>query len=153
MASESRLWKSRKAKTAFQLSHSLDYYDFLTGYGIRILRARSFRFESQMKQELKYKGDVCEVIHLSASALFRVGAIDKTTMHEFEKSCLAPAPFKPQQIKRIRQNRRVSQTVFARYLNASKCTVERWEAGTQNQTEVALKLLALVQKQGLQILA
>jgi hypothetical protein len=41
MASESRLWKSRKAKTAFQLSHSLDYYDFLTGYGIRILRARS----------------------------------------------------------------------------------------------------------------
>ena len=42
MASENRLWKSRKAKPASQLSHSLDYYDFLTGYGIRILRARSF---------------------------------------------------------------------------------------------------------------
>ena len=41
MPSESRLWKSRKAKPASQLSHSLDYYDFLTGYGIRILRARS----------------------------------------------------------------------------------------------------------------
>jgi hypothetical protein len=43
LASESRLWKSRKAKPASQLSHSLDYYDFLTGYGIRILRARSYR--------------------------------------------------------------------------------------------------------------
>jgi len=41
LASENRLWKSRKAKPASQLSHSLDYYDFLTGYGIRILRARS----------------------------------------------------------------------------------------------------------------
>jgi len=41
MVSENRLWKSRKAKTASQLSHSLDYYEFLTGYGIRILRARS----------------------------------------------------------------------------------------------------------------
>jgi hypothetical protein len=43
LASENRLWKSRKAKPASQLSHSLDYYDFLTGYGIRILRARSSR--------------------------------------------------------------------------------------------------------------
>ena len=42
MVSENRLWKSRKAKTASQLSHSLDYYEFLTGYGIRILRARSY---------------------------------------------------------------------------------------------------------------
>jgi hypothetical protein len=41
LARESRLWKSRKAKPVSQLSHSLDYYGVLTGYGIRILRARS----------------------------------------------------------------------------------------------------------------
>jgi hypothetical protein len=48
MPSESRLWKSRKAKPASQLSHSLDYYDFLTGYGIRILRARSAERAAQI---------------------------------------------------------------------------------------------------------
>ena len=41
MARENRLWKSRKAKPASQLSHSLEYYDFLNGYRIRLLKARS----------------------------------------------------------------------------------------------------------------
>ena len=46
-ASQNRPWKSRKAKNASQLSHSLDCYEFLTGYGIRILRARSLRSKTQ----------------------------------------------------------------------------------------------------------
>jgi len=38
-----RLWKSRKAENAFQLSHNLDHYEFPNRYEIRILRARSIR--------------------------------------------------------------------------------------------------------------
>jgi hypothetical protein len=52
LASESRLWKSRKAKPASQLFHSLDYYRFLTGYGIRILRARSVAISEPTDEQL-----------------------------------------------------------------------------------------------------
>ena len=37
-----RPWESRKAKPDSQLSQGLDYYESITGYEIRILRARSF---------------------------------------------------------------------------------------------------------------
>jgi putative transcriptional regulator len=44
-----------------------------------------------------------EAIHSSASALYKVGAIDKTTMRQFNESCLtAPPAWKPAQIKKLR---------------------------------------------------
>ena len=46
-----------------------------------------------------------------------------------------------------------SQPVFARYLNTSESTVQKWEAGTKRPSGMALKLLALVQKHGLTVLA
>ena len=49
-ASQNRPWKSRKAKNASQLSHSLHCYKFLTGYGIRILRARSAVYTTTHQQ-------------------------------------------------------------------------------------------------------
>jgi len=47
----------------------------------------------------------------------------------------------------------VSQPVFARYLNTSESTVEKWETGAKKPSGAALKLLSIVQKHGLQILA
>jgi putative transcriptional regulator len=68
-----------------------------------------------MAANVKFKNDLSEAIHSSASALFRVGAIDKATMREFDESCLSvPAPKEPGRIKRIRQSQHVSQPVFAR---------------------------------------
>ncbi len=43
--------------------------------------------------------------------------------------------------------------MFARYLNASESTVEKWETGAKKPSGTALKLLFLVQKHGLQHLA
>jgi putative transcriptional regulator len=43
--------------------------------------------------------------------------------------------------------------VFARYLNTSESTIEKWETGAKKPSGAALKLLAIVQKHGLQILA
>jgi putative transcriptional regulator len=47
----------------------------------------------------------------------------------------------------------VCQAVFARYLKTSESTVETWETGAKKPSGAALKLLGLVQKHGLEILA
>jgi putative transcriptional regulator len=75
-------------------------------------------------------------------------------MREFDQSCLAvPAPMEPMRIKRIRESQRVSQPVFARYLNTSESTVEKWESGAKKPSGMALKLLDIVEKHGLKVLA
>ncbi len=102
----------------------------------------------------RYKSDAFESIHESATGLFRSGVIDKETMREFDEACLAPvAKFAPKDIKRLREANKVSQPVFARYLNTSESTIEKWETGAKRPSGMALKLLAIVQKHGLQMLA
>jgi DNA-binding transcriptional regulator YiaG len=59
----------------------------------------------------------------------------------------------PADIKRIREAAKVSQPVFARYLNTSESTVEKWETGAKKPSGMALKLLMVVQKRGLEVLA
>ena len=107
-----------------------------------------------MTTKRKFKSDAFEAIHTSAEALLKVGAIDKATMRRFDQSCLAvPAAIAPQQIKRIREQAHVSQPVFARYLNTSESTVQKWEAGKKKPSGMALKLLSVVKKHGLKVLA
>jgi putative transcriptional regulator len=107
-----------------------------------------------MAVKQKFKSDAFEAIHSSASAMFRIGAIDKATMREFDASCLSvPAQMAPKRIKRIRESQRVSQPVFARYLNTSESTLEKWESGAKRPSGMALKLLDIVEKHGLRVLA
>jgi putative transcriptional regulator len=107
-----------------------------------------------MTTKRKFKSDAFEAIHASATALHKVGAIDKATMREFDDSCLKVVPvIAPKQIKRIRERAHVSQPVFARYLNTSESTIQKWEAGTKRPSGMALKLLAVVEKHGLKVLS
>ncbi len=107
-----------------------------------------------MPARTKFKSDAFEAIHSSAAAMFKVGTIDKATMRKFDESCLAQPPaLAPRDIKRLRENQKVSQPVFARYLNISESTVEKWESGAKKPSGAALKLLAVVQKHGLDVLA
>jgi putative transcriptional regulator len=107
-----------------------------------------------MKKNRKYKSDAFEAIHSTIAGMVRAGTIDTTTMRSFDESCLAtPAPIKPHQLKALRESLRVSQPVFARYLNTSESTVEKWETGARKPSGMALKLLAVVQKHGLKLLA
>ena len=102
----------------------------------------------------RFKSDAFEAIHSAASALLRVGAIDKATMRSFDDACLSPFPeFAARDIRCLREASKVSQPVFARYLNTSESTVEKWETGAKRPSGMALKLLAIVQKHGLQMLA
>ena len=107
-----------------------------------------------MNKKNEFKNDAFEAIHSSASALLKVGAIDKATMRDFDDSCLIVTPkINAVQIKIIREKNHVSQPVFARYLNTSESTVKKWESGAKHPSGMALKLLAMVKKHGLQILA
>ncbi len=106
-----------------------------------------------MTTKRQFKSDAYEAIHSSAAALLSVGAIDKATMREFDDACLVtPAPIEPREIKRIRIAQKVSQPVFARYLNTSESTIEKWESGAKRPSGMALKLLTIVQKHGLSVL-
>jgi putative transcriptional regulator len=107
-----------------------------------------------MPSKRKFKSDAYEAIHSAVAGMYRAGTIDKATMREFDESCLSvPAPMDPKRIKRIRESQKVSQPVFARYLNTSESTVEKWESGAKKPSGMALKLLDLVEKHGLRILA
>ncbi|KAF1028596.1 MAG: Antitoxin HigA-2 [Pseudomonas sp.] len=103
----------------------------------------------------KYESEALESVHESASALYSIGAISKTTLRHFDQACLAPVPVQipAEQIKQIRERSHVSQPVFARYLNTSPSTVKQWESGEKRPGGMALKLLSIVQKHGLEILA
>jgi putative transcriptional regulator len=107
-----------------------------------------------MSTKRKYKSDAFEAIHSAAAGMYRAGTIEKATMRGFDEACLAvPAPISPRRIKQIRESQRVSQPVFARYLNTSESTIEKWETGAKKPSGMALKLLDVVQKHGLKVLA
>ena len=107
-----------------------------------------------MKSKTKFKSEAFEAIYSAAQGLYRAGTIDKATMRDFDESCLvAPVEIAPDEIKRIREGARVSQPVFARFLNTSESTVQKWEAGTKRPSGMELTLLAVVEKHGLKVLA
>ena len=101
----------------------------------------------------KYKSGISEAIHSSAAMLHKVGALDKATMRDFDIRHLAVPPMlEPVEIKQLRERNHISQPVFARYLNTSESTIEKWETGAKKPSGMALKLLMVVQKHGLQVL-
>jgi putative transcriptional regulator len=106
-----------------------------------------------MTPKPKFKSDALQAAHASAKALLKVGGIDKATMRQFDATCLTTPPLlAPEQIKQLREREHVSQPVFALYLNTSESTIQKWETGNKQPSGMALKLLAVVQKHGLQVL-
>ena len=87
-------------------------------------------------------------------ALHEVGAIKKRTMREFDEACLTPVQvLSPEEIKSLRVGEHISQPVFARYLNVSKNLVSDWERGVKKPGGPALRLLTVIQKNGLSAIA
>ena len=100
----------------------------------------------------KTKSAILEAVHDTAIGLHNAGVMDRITLREFDSLCLPPIePLAPEQIKQIREVSRASQAVFARLLNTSLSTVQKWEIGQKKPTGTALKLLHLVQQRGLDI--
>lgn len=105
------------------------------------------------KTTKKFKSDAYEAVHSAVSGMHKAGTVDKATMRHFDETCLAtPEELTPKQIKALRESYHVSQPVFARYLNTSESTVEKWESGATRPQGAALKLLSVAKKHGLEIL-
>ena len=54
-----------------------------------------------MKTKRKFNTDAFEAIHSAASGLYEAGVIDKTTMKDFDSSCLVPSEPTPDAIKKL----------------------------------------------------
>ncbi|HWH82546.1 MAG TPA: DNA-binding transcriptional regulator [Burkholderiaceae bacterium] len=102
----------------------------------------------------KTKSPILDAVHETAKGLHKAGVMNQVTLREFDRLCLPPVePLQPDEIKKIREASHVSQAVFARLLNTSVSTVQKWEIGQKKPTGTALKLLHLVQKRGLEVVA
>ena len=105
-----------------------------------------------MTKPAEFKPGAYEAIHSSARALFKVGAIDKVTMRNFDDSCIVKPDLGAEEIRLLREKNQVSQPVFANYLGTSESTIQKWETGAKRPGGAAMKLLAVVQKHGLSVL-
>jgi putative transcriptional regulator len=101
-----------------------------------------------------YKSKIAAAVHESMEDLFEAGAIDKRTMRKFDDMCLTPVrEFTAADIRALRDREGLSQPVFARYLNVTKSLVSQWERGEKKPRGASLKLLALIEKKGMDAVA
>jgi putative transcriptional regulator len=102
---------------------------------------------------MKKKSRILTEMHESAAALYRSGSIDKQTMREFD-ALLFPQvrDLTPKQIRLLRAKTRMSQAVFAVFLNTSVSTVQKWEIGEKKPSGPSLKLLNLIDRKGVEAL-
>ncbi|EOK7650109.1 helix-turn-helix domain-containing protein, partial [Escherichia coli] len=101
-----------------------------------------------------YRSDALASVHEMMESLHDIGAITKQTMREFDETCLQPAPvMSPERIRALREREHLSQPVFARYLNVSKNLISDWERGVKRPGGAALRLLSVVEKNGIQVIS
>jgi putative transcriptional regulator len=101
-----------------------------------------------------YRSDALAAIHEAASDLHDSGIMDKRTLRAFDELCLTPVqPMTAADIRVLRTRERVSQAVFARYLNVTTGLVSQWERGEKHPAGASLKLLNLVDRRGLAAIA
>ena len=97
---------------------------------------------------------ILAAVHKTARGLHDAGLMNARTLREFDVLCLPRIKeYSAAQIKRIREQNKASQAVFAAYLNTSVSTVQKWERGEKKPNGPSLKLLNLVESKGLEVLA
>jgi putative transcriptional regulator len=102
----------------------------------------------------RYRSEALAAVHEAAQGLHEAGVLDRRSMKEFDELCLTPVkPLSAARIKAIRTREKASQAVFARYLNVTTGLISQWERGEKRPRGASLKLLTLVDKNGLQAVA
>jgi putative transcriptional regulator len=94
---------------------------------------------------------IIESLRGDLATLQKAGAIGKVTMRKFDAICPPPVrEFSAADIKRLREDLKFSQPVFALHLHTSASTVRKWEQGETQPAGPALKLLNIIADKGLQ---
>jgi putative transcriptional regulator len=97
---------------------------------------------------------ILKELHETAKDMHGIGTLDTTTMREFDALCLPPVKkLTARQIRSLRISNKLSQPVFAAYLNLSPSTIRQWENGDKEPSGPSLKLLNLVRERGLDAIA
>ena len=98
----------------------------------------------------QYRSEALAAAHEAALGLAEAGLMSKRTMRKFDEMCLTPVrDMTPEDIRALRLRERASQAVFARHLNVTAGLVSQWERGEKRPRGASLKLLTLVEKNGL----
>ena len=97
---------------------------------------------------------IIDAVIETAHDLHKADVMDDVTMREFDALKLSPVKYyTAAEIKHIRKKNKVSQPVFAAYLNTTTSTVRQWEQDKKHPRGTALKLISLVEKSGIEVLA
>lgn len=101
----------------------------------------------------KRNSPILAAVHETALGLHRAGVISKQSMREFDVLCkLEVHEMPPQEIRALREKTNMSQSVFAKVLNISASTVQKWEVGDKKPSGASLKLLNLIESKGVEVL-
>ncbi len=107
-----------------------------------------------MTKKASYRSKRLEVLHKTAAALHRVGALEKATMRNIDAFCITEVKeMKGRDIQALRVREGVSQAILARHINVSVKLVSDWERDVKHPSGPSLKLLSLVQSKGLEAIA
>ena len=98
---------------------------------------------------MKKHSDILDMTLELATELVAVGAMDQATLRDLEALAVPEVRrFTAQDIRAIRAANRVSQPVFAKYMNVGTSTVSQWEQGKKSPSGSALRLLDVVRRKG-----
>ena len=116
-------------------------------------RSPAKRIKLVSQNHARYKSDLFESIHSSASDLHAVGAIGKQTMREYDEPCIEPPKeLSARAIKRLREGLNMSQPIFARRIYVRPSTVAKWESGANKPSGIATKYLNVHMRLGAEAL-
>jgi putative transcriptional regulator len=100
----------------------------------------------------RLRDEVCEATDDSGYDMRRKRLLAKTVWSEHGHLHIEKAPeYTARDITRIRMRVKVSQRVFALYLNTTALTVRHWECGHKKPSGTAARMLQLIQMNGLDI--
>lgn len=104
--------------------------------------------------EKGYRSAIAGAVHEMMHDAHDAAVVRSATLRLFDEACLVPArTLTGDEIRAIRVREKVSQPVFAAYLNVSRNLVSDWERGVKRPGGPALRLLLIIQRKGLQAVA
>ncbi|KTC94700.1 helix-turn-helix domain-containing protein [Legionella erythra] len=94
--------------------------------------------------------NVQDTINDLAQGLYRADVIDKKTLRNLTDEDLPVLhEFTGEEIQQLRKKQKLSQSVFAKYLNVSPAMVRGLEQGKRHAHGAILKLLNIVERHGI----
>jgi len=105
----------------------------------------------KISEEARMLGELLE----TAESLSAYGVLSKSDLAHIRALCQEPPEYTAERVIAIRTHKaKMSQAVFANFLNVSVSTVQKWESPTAGKRPggAAAKLLQLVETKGIEVL-